>query len=219
MEIVLEALFYRLRNAGPWRDLPGEFGSWETIYGWFRAFVRNGLWDKFLNMVARAKGKVRLVDGTHIRCHQCATNPRGGAAAQAMGATRGGRNTKLMALTDSRGRAMALKLIPGQAYEGKHVAELLPRQPGVIVVGDKGFDDDALRAAIEALGHSHCFPTKSNRTQKRPFSRKYYRMRYAVEDFFRRLKRWGSTATRRDKLAECFLAWVQMASVLDWMMP
>ena len=219
MEVVLDAFFYRLRNAGPWRDLPAEFGPWESIYGWFRLFAREGIWARMMRMVAKPKGKIRLVDGTHFRCHQSATNPRGGAAAQAMGATRGGRNSKIMALTDSRGMPTALKLIAGQEYEGKHVTDLLPEGTRVLVVGDKGFDDDKLRAEIEALGHSHCFPTKANRKEKRAFSRKYYKLRYAVEHFFRRLKRWGCTATRRDKLAENFLAWVEMASVIEWLIP
>jgi hypothetical protein len=38
-----------------------------------------------------------------------------------------------------------------------------------------------------------------------------------VEDFFRRLKRWACTCTRRDKLALHFLSLVQFAPVVDWM--
>ena len=57
--------------------------------------------------------------------HQCAANPRGGAEAQAMGKIRGGRNTRLMVVTDLSGRALQMKLIPGQAYEGAHVMDLL----------------------------------------------------------------------------------------------
>ena len=215
---VVEALFWRLRNSGPWTDMPRDLGAWRTVYGWFEQWAANGLFARLLRAVSNAGGVICLVDGTHIPVHQCACNPRGGAQQQAMGRTRGGRNSKLMALTDCRGRLLSFKLIEGQAYEGRHVVELLPAGRRRIIVGDKGFDDDALRAAIEVRGHGHCFPAKANRKNRRRFNRRYYRMRFAVEDFFRRLKRWAGTATRRDKLARHYLAWVQFAAALDWMM-
>ncbi len=28
------------RSAGGWRMLPSEFGPWQTVYWWFRRFVR-----------------------------------------------------------------------------------------------------------------------------------------------------------------------------------
>jgi transposase len=219
LDLVIEALFYRLRNAGPWRDLPAEFGPWETIYGYFRKWAREGLWARLLKAVTKKlKSRVRLVDGTHIVAHQCAANPAGGAAAQAMGKTRGGRNTKLMVITDPKGRPLRMKLIPGPAYEGAHVLDLLANEPmAVIIIGDKAFDSDKLRAALAALGHGHCFPGKSNRKRKVPFSRRRYKVRYRVEDFFRRLKRWACAATRRDKLALHFMSLLQFSAVIDWM--
>ena len=219
LELVIEAVFFRLRNSGPWRDLPSEFGPWQTIYGYYRQWARDGLWGRMLRCVVRRKGsRARLVDGTHIVAHQCAANPHGGAEAQAMGKTRGGRNTKLMVVTDLKGRPLSMKLIPGQAYEGAHVIELLKDEDAaVLLVGDKGFDSDKLRAALEALGHRHCIPGKSNRKKKVRYSKRYYRIRYRVEDFFRRLKRWACACTRRDKLALHFMSLLQFAAVIDWM--
>lgn len=85
-----------------------------------------------------------------------------------MGKTRGGRNTKLMALSDAKGNAPALKLVEGQAYEGAHVIELLETGRSLLLVGDKGFDSDPFRRALEALGHGHCIPGRSNRKQSLP---------------------------------------------------
>lgn len=216
--MVLDALFYRLRNAGPWRDLPEGFGPWRTIYGWHRLWAREGLWARMLARMARkVRNRIRLVDGTHVRVHQCAANPKGGAAAQAMGKTRGGRNSKIMALTDVRGLPVKLSLIEGQAYEGHHVIELLDDPRGLMVVGDKGFDDDKLRKQLEEVGAEHCFPSKSNRKKKRRLNKKLYRQRYRVENFFCRLKRWSCASTRRDKLALHFLSLIQFASIIDWL--
>ena len=216
--MVLDALFYRLRNAGPWRDLPEGFGPWRTIYGWHRLWAREGLWARMLTRMARkVRNRIRLVDGMHVRVHQCAANPKGGAAAQAMGKTRRGRNSKIMALTDVRGLPVKLSLIEGQAYEGRHVIELLDDPRGLMVVGDKGFDDDKLRKQLEEVGAGHCFPSKSNRKKKRRLNKKLYRQRYRVENFFCRLKRWACASTRRDKLALHFLSLIQFASIIDWL--
>ena len=52
LDLVIEALFYRLRNAGPWRDLPREFGPYQTIFGYYRHWARTGLWGRILRKVA-----------------------------------------------------------------------------------------------------------------------------------------------------------------------
>ena len=116
-EIILEAFFYRLRVSGAWRDLPPSFSPWRSIYGWYQAFDQKGIWSDILRMVAKgAKGKARYIDGTHIRVHQAGANPAGGAQAQAMGKTKGGRNSKLKLMVDLQGRPIAMLLVPGQDY-------------------------------------------------------------------------------------------------------
>ena len=37
---VLNAIRYMARSAGGWRMLPTDFGPWQTLYWWFRRFVR-----------------------------------------------------------------------------------------------------------------------------------------------------------------------------------
>ena len=219
--LLMEALFYRLRNAGPWRDLPSCFGPWSTVHYWHSRWAKEGLWRRLLEVFSKkSRGKVRLVDGTHIRVHQCATNPAGGAQNQAMGKTRGGRNTKLMAMTEAHGKVVALALVEGQAYEAHHVAGLLRGDlHGLIIVGDKAYDDDGLRRELKELGHEPCFPGKKNRRVQPRYRKDLYRTRYRIENLFCRLKAWASVATRRDKLARNFLSLVQFASVIDRLKP
>lgn len=215
---MLDGLFYRLRNAGPWHGLPDCFGPWQTIYGWYRRFAREGIWSRLLALLAgRVRNKVRLIDGTHVPVHQCAAHPAGGAAAQAMDKTRGGRNTKIMAATEGRGLPVSLLVVEGQAYEGHHVTALLPDPKGVRIVGDKGFDSDKLRRQLHDLGATTYIPRKARCGIQRKVNRTLYRQRYRIENYFARLKRWACTATRRDKLDSHFLAIVQFASVIDWL--
>ena len=59
-------------------------------------------------------------------------------------------------------------------------------------------------------------PAKSNRKWKPCFSKVPYRERNLVERFFSKLKHVRRIATRYDKLAENFLAMVQLASIRLW---
>ncbi|MBT9160537.1 MAG: hypothetical protein DDT26_01824 [Dehalococcoidia bacterium] len=38
---VLDALWYLARTGGGWRMLPNDFPPWQTVYWWFRRFVRH----------------------------------------------------------------------------------------------------------------------------------------------------------------------------------
>ena len=58
---------------------------------------------------------------------------------------------------------------------------------------------------------------KTNRKWKPCFSKVLYRERNLVERFFSRLKHFRRIATRYDKLAENFLAMVQLASMRLWL--
>ena len=44
---VMNAILYVLRSSGAWRLLPhDQFQSWETVYGYFRKWTREGLWQR-----------------------------------------------------------------------------------------------------------------------------------------------------------------------------
>lgn len=50
--LILNGLLYFVRSGCAWRLLPREFGPWETVYGCFRTWRRQGLW-KFIHEVLR----------------------------------------------------------------------------------------------------------------------------------------------------------------------
>ena len=47
---VINALRYVVRSGCSWRMLPKEFGSWQTIYWWFRRLMRRFLFSTILNI-------------------------------------------------------------------------------------------------------------------------------------------------------------------------
>ena len=54
-----------------------------------------------------------FVDSTHVKVHADGSNPAGGQAAQAMGRTKGGLNTKIHALVNVRSQALVIALSAG----------------------------------------------------------------------------------------------------------
>lgn len=123
---MVSAIFYVLRTGIPWRDLPEQFGPWSSVYAWFRRWCAVGLFAKMLALVAaRAAGQLRYINCSHIKLNQDGANPRGGHAGQAIGRTKGGINTKLAAIVEKGGRAVALGVAEGQRHDLYAVEPLL----------------------------------------------------------------------------------------------
>ena len=216
--LMLSAIFYVLRTGIPWRDPPEQFGPWSSVYSRFRRWCAVGLFARMLALVAtRATGQLRHIDCSHIKMHQDGANPCGGQAAQAIGRTKGGINTKLAAIVEGGGRAVALCLAEGQRHDLYAVEPLLPCLRNRRAVADKGFDADTFRARLCRQRTRICIPAKRSRLWPVAFHRGYYRRRHVVENFFCRIKRNRRLSTRYEKLAITFLAFVQLAAVVDWL--
>src|ERR1700690_3793881 len=161
---MVEAIFYVLRVAVAWRDLPPCYGPWKSVYTRRRRWRALGLWQEIRGILSRrAKGCLRFIDGSHIKLHPFGCNPAGGQQAHAIGRTRGGLNTKLCAVVEGEGRLMAAALAPGETYEVEAPAPLLETLRRVLLVGDKGFDSDALRQQMPAQGCLASIPPGSGR--------------------------------------------------------
>lgn len=57
---VLDAIFYRQDNGVKWRNLPADFPAWQTVYGYFRLWVRLGVWEAINTTLV---GQVRQQEG------------------------------------------------------------------------------------------------------------------------------------------------------------
>lgn len=44
---VMEAIIWKLRVGGPWRDIPKEFCPWQTAFDRFNRWAKKGLWTNF----------------------------------------------------------------------------------------------------------------------------------------------------------------------------
>ena len=135
-----------------------------------------------------------------------------------MGRSRGGLTTKIHALVDSNGLPIALKLTEGQAHDGRSAADMLgDLGPGQILLGDRAYDSDALRARLQAQGAWANVKPMPNRVNIPAFSAFLYRYRNLVERFFNKIKHFRAVATRFEKHDANYLALVKLAAARIWM--
>jgi AcrR family transcriptional regulator len=50
----LEAVLWRYRTGCPWRDLPAEFGSWQTLWRRHRRWAADGVYQRILERLVRS---------------------------------------------------------------------------------------------------------------------------------------------------------------------
>ena len=131
-----------------------------------------------------------------------------------MGRSRGGFGTKIHVGVSGLGLPVTVVLTPGQAADVSQAEQLLQGVPAEVVIGDKGYDSDALVAAIQARGAEAVIPPRSNRTVQREYDQERYKDRNLVERFFSKVKQYRRVATRYEKTARNFLAFVHLASIM-----
>ncbi len=152
----------------------------------------------------------------------CQSAPLGGGwkrgeQKQAVGRSRGGRNTKIHALADAKGRLIAILLTGGQAHDYPIAHRLLRRaKPSKYLLGDTAYDGDDLRGELDERGTKPVIPNRSNRKQPFSFSKRLYKLRWRIESAFNRLKDFRRIATRYDRLARNYLASVCLVAALVW---
>jgi transposase len=135
-----------------------------------------------------------------------------------MGRSRGGLTTKIHASVNEKGLPLAFYLTPGQAHDAPPARHLLTQlQFDQYVLADKAYDADWLRQLIWEQGAIDVIPSKSNRKCPAEFDKEMYKKRNHVERFFGRIKRsFRRLATRYDKYATNFLAFIKLAAVRLW---
>ena len=79
----LEAVLWIARTGAPWRDLPDEFGLWNSVFQRFRRWALKGVFERvFKELPADADFEYVLIDGTIVRLHQHGAGAKGGPAAR-----------------------------------------------------------------------------------------------------------------------------------------
>lgn len=86
-----------------------------------------------------------------------------GAKAQAIGRSRGGLTTKIVAVVDALGNLARFVLLPGQRHDSVGVDPLLKDLEFAALLADKAFDSDVIRADLNDQGAVAVIPPKADR--------------------------------------------------------
>jgi putative transposase len=76
----VDAVLWIARAGAPWRDLPQEFGNWNSVFQRFRRWAKKGAWERVFNaLVENPDFEYLIIDSTIVRAHQHAAGAKGGA--------------------------------------------------------------------------------------------------------------------------------------------
>lgn len=82
---MVDGMFWVLVTGAPWRDLPEEFGPWQTVYDRFDRCRRGGMIDRILDRLKlkrNEQGKIDCdlfcIDGSNVRAARAAPGARKG---------------------------------------------------------------------------------------------------------------------------------------------
>jgi transposase len=85
------------------------------------------------------------------------------------------------------------------------------------VLADKAYDANRLHELIIDQGGDPVIPPRRHRKRRHGYDRALYKERNQIERFFSRIKQCRRIATRYDKLAETFMGFVKLASIMLWL--
>ena len=106
-------------------------------------------------------------------------------------------------------------LSPGQDADITHAEALVTGAPATAAfIADKGYDKQEFVDGIEARGGEAVIPSRQNRTVQRDIDTDRYKDRNLVERFWAKVKQYRRVATRYEKTARNFLAFVHIASIM-----
>lgn len=90
---IVEAILYRYRTGIPWRDLPEQFGKWNTIYVAYMRWCKAGVIDNLLKIINKLRGvdiSQLSIDSSVVRVHKHGTGARKRRGDQKIGRSKGG---------------------------------------------------------------------------------------------------------------------------------
>ncbi|WP_059369776.1 IS5/IS1182 family transposase [Treponema endosymbiont of Eucomonympha sp.] len=77
--LFINAAAQQTRTGAPWRDIPPEFGNWNSIHKRFCRWRDKGIWKRLADAaIGEPAGDIRMIDSTYIKAHADACGAHGG---------------------------------------------------------------------------------------------------------------------------------------------
>jgi transposase len=211
----LEAVLWIARTGAPWRDLPEEFGNWNTGVQAVPALGQGRCFQTHIRGAVRRSGPgVRDDRRQHRQGPPSRTGRKRGTQSQAIGHSRGGWSTKIVALADALGNLVGFELLPGHRFDTLGVAPLIEGIRFGGLIADKAFDVDWILAELDARGAEVVISQHPRRIPPRHIDAAIYTWRHLIENFFGKLKELKRIALRACKTDTSFAAMIYLVATV-----
>jgi transposase len=120
-------------------------------------------------------------------------------------------------ICDSLGRPLRFHLTAGQRHDNLSAKDLLDGFDAQAVLADRAYDNNALRQTIAEMGAEAFIPSTRSRKQPIPHNAAIYKLRNRIERCFNKLKHFRRFATRYDRRADLYLAFIHIAAIALWL--
>lgn len=214
---VFEAILFVLHTGIQWKYLPRTFPPKSTVHDYLKAWSRS---DTFRQIFAAIISN--LIQEGRVNLDECfidATFAAAKGGGEAVGLTRKGKGTKLQLVVDAKGVPLALSIDSADVGETAMVQQTLALADEDVqpqrLIGDRGYDSDALDRTLAELGIEMIAPNRSNRSQTqdgRPLRR--YRNRWIVERTIAWIGNHRRLLTRHEKHASLFAAFATLGCLM-----
>ena len=76
--LFVNAVLWIAKTGAPWRDLPGRFGHWNSVWKRFDRWSKKGVWERVFRALQDPDLEWLMFDSTVVRAHQHAAGAKGG---------------------------------------------------------------------------------------------------------------------------------------------
>lgn len=141
LRMIVEAMLYRMRVGCPWRDLPTDFGCWNSIYQQFNRWSsKNKLMHIFKTLVQGPDLEWSFIDGSIVKAHQHSAGLPN-KEEQGIGKSVAGNTTKIHMAVDAHGLPIDFQITGGEVHDCNVAPEFIEKLPfSEYTIADKGYD-------------------------------------------------------------------------------